>query len=89
VHEAVIRLFHPRADRWEDHFQVIPESGEIVGRTSGRQGNGGTLATEPRGPSHGTAAVDAPRLIPLVNAGRTHALRGAVKVFLRGFTIPS
>jgi hypothetical protein len=33
VHDTVIRLFHPRADRWEDHFQVAPESGEIVGRT--------------------------------------------------------
>jgi hypothetical protein len=34
VHNAVIRLFHPRADRWEDHFQVALESGELVGRTS-------------------------------------------------------
>ena len=33
VHDAVIHLFHPREDRWEDHFQVAPESGEIVGRT--------------------------------------------------------
>jgi hypothetical protein len=33
VSDAVIRLFHPRADQWEDHFQVAPESGEIVGRT--------------------------------------------------------
>ena len=33
VRDAVTRLFHPRADRWEDHFQVAPESGEIVGRT--------------------------------------------------------
>ena len=31
--EAVVRLFHPRADRWEDHFDVAPESGEMVGRT--------------------------------------------------------
>lgn len=31
--EAVVRLFHPREDHWEDHFQVAPESGEIVGRT--------------------------------------------------------
>ena len=30
---AVVRLFHPREDRWEDHFQVAPESGEMVGRT--------------------------------------------------------
>jgi hypothetical protein len=30
---TVVRLFHPREDRWEDHFQVAPESGEIVGRT--------------------------------------------------------
>jgi len=33
VSDAVIRLFHPRVDQWEDHFQVAPESGEIVGRT--------------------------------------------------------
>jgi hypothetical protein len=31
--DAVVRLFHPREDQWEDHFQVAPESGEIVGRT--------------------------------------------------------
>ena len=31
--EALIRLFHPREDQWADHFQVAPESGEIVGRT--------------------------------------------------------
>jgi HNH endonuclease len=31
--EAVVRLFHPREDQWEDHFQVASESGEIVGRT--------------------------------------------------------
>jgi HNH endonuclease len=31
--DVVVRLFHPRQDRWEDHFQVAPESGEIVGRT--------------------------------------------------------
>jgi hypothetical protein len=28
-----IRLFHPREDRWDDHCQVAPESGEMVGRT--------------------------------------------------------
>jgi hypothetical protein len=33
VSEAVVRLFHPREDQWEDHFQVSPESGEMVGRT--------------------------------------------------------
>ena len=26
-------LFHPREDRWEDHFQVATMSGEIVGYT--------------------------------------------------------
>ena len=31
--DAAARLFHPREDRWEDHFQVATESGEIVGRT--------------------------------------------------------
>ena len=31
--DAVVRLFHPRADQWDDHFQVGFESGEILGRT--------------------------------------------------------
>ena len=31
--DTVVRLFHPREDRWEDHFQVASESGEMVGRT--------------------------------------------------------
>jgi len=31
--DGVVRLFHPREDRWENHFQVAPESGEMVGRT--------------------------------------------------------
>jgi HNH endonuclease len=30
---TVVRLFHPREDLWEDHFQIDPKSGEIVGRT--------------------------------------------------------
>lgn len=30
---AVIRLFHPREDQWEGHFQVAPESGRILGCT--------------------------------------------------------
>jgi HNH endonuclease len=30
---AVVRLFHPHADRWEDHFQVALESGAMVGLT--------------------------------------------------------
>jgi hypothetical protein len=29
----IIRLFHPREDRWEDHFQVATASAEIVGCT--------------------------------------------------------
>ncbi len=30
---TVVRLFNPREDRWEDHFQMASGSGEIVGRT--------------------------------------------------------
>ena len=30
---TVVRLFHPREDRWEDHFQVATMSGEIGGYT--------------------------------------------------------
>jgi hypothetical protein len=30
---TIVRLFHPREDRWEDHFQVATKSGEIVGCT--------------------------------------------------------
>jgi len=33
VRDTVVRLFHPREDQWADHFQITPESGEIVGRT--------------------------------------------------------
>jgi HNH endonuclease len=33
----IVRLFHPRVDRWEDHFRVEHASGTIVGLTpSGR-----------------------------------------------------
>jgi 5-methylcytosine-specific restriction endonuclease McrA len=31
--DTLVRLFHPREDSWEDHFQISRESGEIVGRT--------------------------------------------------------
>jgi hypothetical protein len=31
--QQIVRLFHPREDRWEEHFQVDPDSGEIDGRT--------------------------------------------------------
>jgi hypothetical protein len=29
-----IRLFHPREDRWEEHFSAQVESGEITGTTA-------------------------------------------------------
>ncbi|MCC6417089.1 MAG: HNH endonuclease [Gemmataceae bacterium] len=29
-----VRLFHPRQDRWKDHFQVDRETGVIRGRTA-------------------------------------------------------
>lgn len=28
-----VRLFHPRSDRWEDHFRIEEETGAIYGRT--------------------------------------------------------
>ncbi|PSN14295.1 HNH endonuclease [filamentous cyanobacterium CCT1] len=31
--KAQVRLFHPRKDLWSEHFQVILESGEILGAT--------------------------------------------------------
>ncbi len=31
--DVMVRLFHPRDDQWEHHFQVVTESGEIVGHT--------------------------------------------------------
>ncbi|MBI3014827.1 MAG: HNH endonuclease [Candidatus Tectomicrobia bacterium] len=31
---AAVRLFHPREDQWESHFQIVTESGEIAGRTA-------------------------------------------------------
>ncbi|MFH1884551.1 MAG: HNH endonuclease signature motif containing protein [Planctomycetota bacterium] len=32
--QAVVRLFYPREDRWEEHFRVNLESGEIEGLTA-------------------------------------------------------
>jgi HNH endonuclease len=32
--QTEVRLFHPRADRWEEHFQVEVESGTISGLTA-------------------------------------------------------
>ncbi len=29
--EAIVRLFHPRVDRWEDHFEL--RDGRILGKT--------------------------------------------------------
>jgi hypothetical protein len=31
--QAVVPLFNPRLDRWDDHFEIQPETGEIRGRT--------------------------------------------------------
>ena len=31
--QEVVRLFHPRRDRWEEHFRVEPEDGVIQGLT--------------------------------------------------------
>lgn len=28
-----VRLFHPRRDQWDDHFEFISENAEIVGKT--------------------------------------------------------
>jgi hypothetical protein len=30
----IVRLFHPRQDRWGDHFRIEVESGTIVGLTA-------------------------------------------------------
>ena len=32
--EMEIRLFHPRRDKWDEHFQVDVESGTITGTTA-------------------------------------------------------
>lgn len=31
--DTEVRLFHPRQDQWNDHFQVDSESGTLVGKT--------------------------------------------------------
>jgi len=31
--EQVIRFFHPRMDKWDEHFQVNREIGEVIGLT--------------------------------------------------------
>ena len=33
VTQSEIRLFHPRRDVWEDHFEALAETGVIQGRT--------------------------------------------------------
>jgi hypothetical protein len=33
VTQNTVRLFHPRRDVWDDHFEVIKETGVIRGRT--------------------------------------------------------
>jgi hypothetical protein len=30
---TVVRLFHPRQDRWEEHFRVDTDTGAVVGLT--------------------------------------------------------
>jgi hypothetical protein len=32
--QGAVRLFHPREDRWKEHFQADPGSGEITGLTA-------------------------------------------------------
>jgi len=32
--QAVVRLFHPRKDRWEEHFRINTRRGEIEGLTA-------------------------------------------------------
>ena len=37
ITQRQVRLYNPRLDRWEDHFRVAEETGEILGKTeSGR-----------------------------------------------------
>jgi 5-methylcytosine-specific restriction endonuclease McrA len=43
---AVVRLFHPQEDQWEEHFQVATETGEIRGCTPVGQDHGGVLGDE-------------------------------------------
>ena len=31
--QTVVRLFHPRRERWEKHFRVVPATGAIAGLT--------------------------------------------------------
>ena len=33
VSESFVRLFHPRLDNWQDHFEVDIETARILGRT--------------------------------------------------------
>lgn len=66
---AVARLYHPRKDRWEDHFQAAPESGEILGRTPIGRATVARLeinSTAQHGAGRSPAAVDAPRPVPLI-----------------------
>jgi hypothetical protein len=33
VAQEVVRLFHPRRDRWDEHFRIEMESGTVLGLT--------------------------------------------------------
>ncbi|MBV8858386.1 MAG: HNH endonuclease [Acidobacteria bacterium] len=33
VTRAEVRLFNPRGDAWDEHFEVVPRTGVIQGRT--------------------------------------------------------
>src|SRR5262245_47672572 len=54
--EAVVRLFHPREDQWENHFQVAPESGEIVATVLIVKGAWSVMRSAPPAPARVSGA---------------------------------
>jgi hypothetical protein len=66
----IVPLFHPRSDRWEEHFN-IQNDGTIVGMTANSPGDDRKAANELATATRGTAALDdlenLPRLAPVTS----------------------
>ncbi len=53
--QTIVRLFHPREDRWKEHFRADAESGEIHCDWSG---NSYSIEYEQRGTTISTTTLD-------------------------------
>jgi hypothetical protein len=46
----IVRLFHPREQRWQDHFEWTPEFDRVIGSTA--TGAHGACGSSPAGTRH-------------------------------------